>query len=143
MGSTFALLGSLVVAGLMIGAGLNLFAEEKAAAGGETGGPPTEAPPTDPANQVLVARDNLFANKTQQMPPNTAVTVKLDNKGRSKHNVHYLTARGGQTLVPGAEGEIIDGGTSETLSFTTPGPGSYYYQCDVHPDTMTGTLTVQ
>jgi plastocyanin/heme-degrading monooxygenase HmoA len=139
LGSTFALLGGLVVAGFMVGAGLTLFQEESVAGAG--GGGETPAP-ADPLKPEVIARDNSFQPTTLTAPANTEITVTLTNRGRAKHNIHFLTAQGGQTL-PGAKGEIIDGGTSEALTFTTPGPGSYFYYCDVHPSQMTGTLIVQ
>jgi plastocyanin len=65
------------------------------------------------------------------------------NNGRAKHNIHFLTRKGGETLAQGAEGEIIDGGgMTTTLTFVTPGPGEYYFVCDLHPDQMDGTFRV-
>ena len=48
--------------------------------------------------------------------------------------LHALDAR--------AEGEIIQGGETTVTTFTTPGPGSYYFYCDVHPTEMTGEFIV-
>lgn len=39
-------------------------------------------------------------------------------------------------------GDIVTGPTSTTYTFETPAPGKYYFQCDVHPNTMKGTLEV-
>jgi plastocyanin len=33
---------------------------------------------------------------------------------------------------------------TEDVAFNAPStPGSYYFRCDVHPDTMDGTFSVQ
>ena len=128
----------------MVGAGLNLFASEQAEAG--AGGEETPAgPPADPLKPVLDARDTVFVQKTLQAPANTPIEVDFENKGSQPHNVHFVKTDGGSdTLADGAKGEVITGpGASEKLTFTTPGPGTYYYICDVHPAQMKGVLTVQ
>ena len=38
---------------------------------------------------------------------------------------------------------ISAGPDSQAVTFTINQPGSYRFQCDVHPDEMFGTLTVQ
>lgn len=140
LGSTFALIGSLVVAGFMVGAGLSIFQEESAGGGG---GEPTPIAPADPTKPEIIARDNVFQPNSFAAPANTEITVTLVNRGRAKHNIHFLTAQGGQT-VPGGESAIIDGGGQTTaVTFTTPASGSLFFYCDVHPAEMTGTMTVQ
>lgn len=141
LGSAAALLGSLLVFGFMVGAGLNLFEDDAAAGGGgETpngGGAPV-------ASNVVTATDNKFDKTTLEAPPNTAITYQLKNAGKVKHNIHFMDKAGGATLAPGAEGAIIDGGGATVdVSFKTPGAGNYYFQCDLHPDTMKGTFVVK
>ncbi|MBA4179703.1 MAG: hypothetical protein C0506_03860 [Anaerolinea sp.] len=139
LGAAAALLGSLLVFGFMVGAGLNLFANESAASGeapANGGTPPV-------ANNVITATDNKFDKTTLEAPPNTKVTYELKNAGKVKHNIHFMDKAGGKTLADGAEGKIIDGGATDTLNFTTPAAGSYYFQCDLHPDTMKGAFVVK
>ena len=38
---------------------------------------------------------------------------------------------------------ITSGPVTQTLTFTINEAGTYTFQCDVHPDVMNGTLTVQ
>ena len=40
-------------------------------------------------------------------------------------------------------GDLFAGPATKTLTFTAPGAGSYYFRCDVHPDTMNGTFSVK
>jgi len=138
MGAAVALLGSLVLGGFMLGAGLTLFESEAATApvipggnGGAVAGP------------ALSGTDNKFNKTTLEAPPNTEITFTFENKGKNPHNVHFYDRQGGQTLAPGAEGKIISGGQTDALKFTTPGPGSYFFQCDVHPTEMSGTFAVK
>ncbi|MEO6397060.1 MAG: cupredoxin domain-containing protein [Tepidiformaceae bacterium] len=140
MGPAVAVLGSLLVFGLMVGAGLNLFAHDGEAANavGPGGGGTTA-----PAGNLITATDNKFDKATVEAPPNSDVTFELKNTGKAKHNVHFLDKAGGASLASGAEGKIIDGGQSESVSFKTPGAGTYFFQCDLHPDQMKGTFTVK
>ncbi len=39
-------------------------------------------------------------------------------------------------------GEIFSGVAQMESTFTTPGPGTYFFRCDVHPVTMVGTVVV-
>jgi hypothetical protein len=41
------------------------------------------------------------------------------------------------------EGPIIRGGDQGETSFTTPGVGSYFFVCDLHPTEMKGTFNVE
>lgn len=134
MGAAITTILGLAVAGFAVGAGLTAFENEALA--GTVG-------PVEPPSSGVVGRDNSFNKKTIEAPPNTAVTIRFDNKGLSKHNLHFYVAKGGATLADGAEGEIVDGGEGYDLTFTTPAVGSYYFVCDVHPDQMSGTFAVK
>lgn len=136
MGAAATVLGGLAIGGFMVGAGLNAFASDtKASAGGG------QAPVANPF--LVVATDNKFNKATLEAAPNAAVTFTLENKGQAKHNLQFLGAKGGKELVAGATGAILDGGGTEEIKFTTPAPGSYYFECVLHPTLMNGTLTVK
>ena len=139
MTSAAALLGSLVVFGFMVGAGLNLFANDSVA-GGEAV-PDGQAP--EAASNLVTASDSKFDKATLEAPPATKISYELKNAGKVKHNIHFMDKAGGDTLAEGAEGKIIDGGATDTVSFTTPAAGNYYFQCDLHPDTMKGAFVVK
>ena len=128
------ILGSLAILGFMLGAGLTLFEEEGEATGGE-------APPANGGNEAysITATDNAFDKSTLQAPPETEVTFTLHNDGKTKHNLAFYQSQGGAEI---AVGEILDGGADEEITFTTPGEGDYYFQCDLHPDQMKGTFEV-
>jgi hypothetical protein len=38
-------------------------------------------------------------------------------------------------------GDLVAGPIVHDYTFTAPPPGTYFFRCDVHPDTMTGTFT--
>lgn len=140
LGPTAALLGAVLIGGVMVGAGLSIFQDDAAAVVVDGGG--GGAPAGDPAKPTLVATDNKFSPTTLTVPANAAITIDFQNKGKVKHNVHVVTAEGGTTLAPGSEGAIIDGGTSVAVSFQSPGAGTYFYFCELHPTEMKGTFVV-
>jgi plastocyanin len=39
--------------------------------------------------------------------------------------------------------QAVSSGSTGTLTTTITQPGEYYFQCDFHPEAMTGTLTVK
>jgi plastocyanin/heme-degrading monooxygenase HmoA len=138
-GAAFTVIAGLLVGGFMVGAGLSLFQEEET--GGGDGGVAPTPPPENPFR--VVATDNKFDKTEIVAGPNAEITITLVNNGAAKHNIHFLDKPGGTTLADGAQGEIIDGGGTETkVTFTTPGVGDYYFLCDLHPDQMNGTFRV-
>jgi plastocyanin len=136
-GAAFTVIASLMLGGFMIGAGMTLFAPAPVA-------PVNGVAPPAPADPFLVfGYDHYFEPNVLTAGPNAEVTFTFVNRGRALHNIHFYDRRGGTTLAPGAESEIIEGrGTQTTLTFTTPGPGEYFFVCDLHPDTMYGTFMV-
>lgn len=135
--SAAGLLAAVVVGGFAAGAGLSTFTESKtvAAPAGEqpvAGGPVT-----------VGAASNKFDKASLEAEAGKEFAVTLKNKDTVPHNIHFYDAKGGKTIADGAEGKIIKGGESDTIRFTVATAGTYYFQCDVHPDTMTGTFTVK
>lgn len=142
--------GAIIIGGFMVGAGLNMFGSDNAAAGGG-GGEPT----VGPAGDTIVARNTKFISGTTiTAPPNTAITLKFDNKDASPpHNVEIFA--GSQAAGPllkgctaGCEGADVStplkgGPIVETFTFTTPGPGEYAFNCVAHPTQMIGKLIIQ
>lgn len=137
-GAAFTVIAGLLVGGFMVGAGLSLFQEEGTGGGGGV------APTPVPENPFrVVATDNKFDKAEITAGPNAEITITLVNNGQAKHNIHFTDKAGGTTLAAGAQGEIIDGGGTETkVTFTTPGVGEYYFLCDLHPAEMNGTFKV-
>ncbi len=57
------------------------------------------------------------------------------------HNFSVYTDQSAANMV--FRGGVVTGPGKETYSFKAPtSPGNYWYQCDIHPLSMTGTLTV-
>ena len=75
--------------------------------------------------------------------PGAQVTVTLQNQDSGvAHNIAFYTNNKATDSI--AKGNLISGPATEDVSFTAPAsPGNYFFRCDAHPDTMTGTFAVR
>jgi plastocyanin len=115
-----------------------------AAPGGEES-PPPPPPEEEPGGGgqqgglTVVAQGLAFDITEIALPPEAPVTITFDNRDSVPHNLSIYTAPGGDAIF---QDTPVPGPTTVEYSFTSPAPGEYYFQCDVHPTTMTGTVTV-
>jgi plastocyanin len=109
-------------------------AEEGADAGGEAGGPTTI---------TLVAQNQKWDKSTVSAGADAPVTVIMDNRDPGVlHNVAFYTNRSATQKIFGSE--LVAGPAQQTSTFTAPPtPGTYFFKCDVHTETMSGTFTVR
>jgi len=71
-------------------------------------------------------------------PAGEAFTVNVDNQDAGiQHNFDLLTEEGGDQIGATA---VEAGPVQQTLDVDPLDAGEYFYVCDVHPTTMTGTL---
>lgn len=83
---------------------------------------------------------NGFDQTELRAPAGGRFTVCFDNRdGGVPHNFAAYTQQGGDVL---GQTEVEQGPTMQTLELGPLDAGEYWYQCDVHPITMTGTLIV-
>ncbi|GLI46614.1 hypothetical protein MBOURGENBZM_14060 [Methanoculleus bourgensis] len=90
----------------------------------------------------LTAENIAFDTDTITVPAGANVTVNFNNKDSGiPHNfaVYDSSLRSERIFV----GEIITGPATTNYTFTAPSkPGTYYFQCDVHPS-MNGDFIVE
>lgn len=120
--------------------------EEKPAAEGP--GPVSETTPADgettpappPESSVgIIASGIIFNVPELNLPAGTENTLPFDNRDAGiPHNVSIYLQQGGEALF---EGEIITGPATVDYQVPPLDPGSFYFQCDVHPQ-MSGTVNV-
>ena len=128
-----ATLGTVAV-GLVLAAGVAgaLKGEREFHHAGEEGG--------HGEGEFTIAADDLaFDKETLEFPQNTAVSLFFENLEPQPHNVSIYEEEGGEAIFTG---EILDTEGEITYEFTTPGAGTYYFQCDVHPVQMQGRVIV-
>jgi plastocyanin/heme-degrading monooxygenase HmoA len=133
LGTALVIFGGLIAGGFLFGAAQTLFQEETVVA---DGGGPVENP------YEIQAGDNFFNKNRLEAPPNTEVTFTMVTTGVAPHNLAFYQSAGGDLLTETSRSEIITSG-STTVTFTTPGPGTYYFQCDLHPGQMNGVFEVR
>jgi plastocyanin len=123
-----------VVAGLFVAAGAIRVSE------GEE-----EKPPPQPQRVAITAQNALFTTNQLTFKAGSPVVITLDNKDSLAHDLSiYRTPED----AANQENAVLEGTT-----FTGPGSkqyrsrpipqGTYVFQCDVHPTTMKGTVTVE
>ena len=88
---------------------------------------------------VLGAADLAFDKESFDLPAATPIVLKFENHEAIPHNFSLYESKGGDVLF---EGEILNAEGEIEYEFTTPEAGEYYFQCDVHPDQMNGTVHV-
>ena len=116
--------------------------EAPAPAGSPEEEPPAEEEPAGqaPAGPVPVVAEGIAFDVTElSLPAGGEAVIAFDNRDAGiPHNVAVYTEQGGEPIFVG---EIITGPATIEYRFPSPQPGSYYFQCDVHPQ-MQGTATV-
>jgi len=107
--------------------------------------PPSEGPaPTDTECGAdgeialeITAENIAFSTNCLVAPAGEDFTIDYANLEAVPHNIAvYVEAQG--ELIAGTE--VAAGPVDDPLDVPALDPGSYYFQCDVHPTTMTGTL---
>lgn len=143
---------------LMLGAAL-LTAASACGGGGDDGGSqePTKLPATagsspaataddgssdDGASTITLIAKNTLWDKTKLEAKPGEVTIEVDNQdGGIVHNVHVFKGKDDTGEDMGMT-EIEAGPVKQTFKFTAVA-GEYFYVCDAHPATMTGTIEVE
>ena len=103
---------------------------------------PTSAPGGKSVSIDLVAQGISFDKSTVTVPAGASVTVNFNNKDSGiPHNFAvYDTSAAGKSFFVG---QTVTGPATMTYKFTAPAtPGTYFFRCDVHPTTMTGSFVV-
>jgi hypothetical protein len=89
---------------------------------------------------LVTPAGQVFDTNCLVAPASQKFTVSYDNQAvGEQHNVDIYTEQGGKSLFS-TEPEI--GPAQQTLDAGPLDEGSFYFQCDVHPTTMFGTLAV-
>ncbi|HWO70508.1 MAG TPA: cupredoxin domain-containing protein [Actinomycetota bacterium] len=84
-----------------------------------------------------------FAQTQLTAPAGQPFTIRFENQdGGTPHNVAVHAAEDFSD-PPIAATPVQPGPVTQTLEVPALDPGTYYFRCDVHPTTMTGTIEVQ
>jgi plastocyanin len=106
---------------------------------------PSRAPvPSTGGNTIMVTAAGMaFDTSTITVSAGAHVTITFNNKDNGiLHNIAFYTSAAATTVI--YKGENILGVSNITYTFDAPTtPGTYFFRCDLHPTTMTGSFIVQ
>jgi plastocyanin len=96
-----------------------------------------------PSAQLEITSDaQRFDKDLLVAPPNQQVSIVYHNEDTGVlHNVSLYTNHNAKQ--PLHVGELFVGDETRTYRFQSPEPGSYFFRCDVHPDTMSGSFVTR
>jgi plastocyanin len=127
---------------------LSLSCGDDGGDGANTGATSTEtaSPAADSTEELfeltLTAEDTLFDKDLLQAPAASEVSLTLDNRDRAEHTFSLYPSQGSQD--PLFRGEPFAGPSFLTYQFPAPEtPGTYFFQCDIHPAVMNGQFIVE
>lgn len=105
---------------------------------------PAATPSLTLAVQTTAASPLKFDPPMLEAPANTVVQVDYLNDSPVPHNINFFAGADSTAQSLGKTTVETGPGVTESVVFTTPSePGDYYFWCDVHGATMSGTLHVQ
>ena len=113
------------------------------ACGGSGGGDEAEAPvhQASPSTIEVRGKNLLFDRKELHLTAGQQVTIRLINEDPGVvHNLSVYTKKDAREKI--FVGEVFPGVGTKEYSFKAPKSGTYFFRCDAHPDTMTGTIHV-
>lgn len=109
--------------------------------GGDTSSPPPSADGDGQALRV-VGRSLRFDVERLVAPAETEFTIEFENRDRGvPHNIAVYRS-GPPAKDQLAASALEPGPETQRLTVAALEPGRYFFQCDAHPSTMTGTLEV-
>ena len=108
---------------------------QRAEADGNGGGTATV---TDGAIEITAA-DLAFDVTTIEAAAGEDFTITLVNDDSAPHNISIYSEEGGDEIVLG---DTAEAGQTVTVDVSALEPGTYYFQCDIHPD-MNGSVVVE
>ena len=93
------------------------------------------------AGPIVLVATNILFDKHQLSAPAGAVTIDVDNQDAGiPHNLRMFN--GTDARAPSLGATAIEAGPVKQSLKLDLAKGQYFYQCDVHPTTMTGTIIV-
>ncbi|MHB8577036.1 MAG: cupredoxin domain-containing protein [Dehalococcoidia bacterium] len=122
-------------------------ASTQPAPGAAIGSPVAGAPGSPAAGAAAsgttteVTTDNKYSLTKITIKAGQPATVTVDNKGAAIHNWDLTGAK--DDAGKDIKTALTDAGKTSSVTFTISKPGTYKFQCDVHPTEMMGELVVQ
>ena len=128
---TYPIVIGIVLAQVGFGGGGEAHGAEETA-NQQTGGGVTD---------TLTAAGVAFGTDQLSFPADEATTLTFENDDSAPHNVAiYEDESASKDLFVG---RTIEGGSSTEYDIPAMEAGEYFFRCDLHPTSMTGSVTVE
>ena len=102
---------------------------------------PIDSSPSKAVTINLSAQNMSFDKNTITVPAGAKVMVVFNNKEGIPHNLAVYETKSATKVI--FQGQVITGPATIEYNFTAPdAPGTYFFRCDLHPSTMTGSFVV-
>jgi plastocyanin len=103
----------------------------------------TPSPLTEGNIITVTAAGMAFDTSTITVSAGAHLTITfINNDSGIPHNIAFYTSPSATTVI--YKGKTTTGVATITYTFDAPTtPGTYFFRCDVHPNTMTGEFIVQ
>jgi plastocyanin len=130
--------------GALIALAIVMVSALAACSGGDDASEPADgngggtATVTDGAVEITAA-DLAFDASTIEATAGEDFTITLVNDDSAPHNISIYSEEGGDEIVLG---DTAEAGESVTVDVSALEAGTYYFQCDIHPD-MNGSVVVE
>lgn len=92
------------------------------------------------ARATITAQNIAFSPTKLTLKANSPVAILFNNKDAVPHNIDITTDPDGNNTL--YRQDPASGPIQSEYTFKTPGPGTLYFHCEVHPN-MKGTINVQ
>jgi plastocyanin len=95
------------------------------------------------ATDTMVAQGTAFDADQISLSAGKKSEFTLVNEDTVQHNIVIYEApdeAAGEKLF---EGDLVDGGSEETYTFPKLPKGEHFFNCEIHPTAMTGTVVVE
>ena len=103
---------------------------------------PTNGASGEEIELELTVENTEFDKNRLKAPAGSEVSLTLNNQDSVEHNFSLYESEDSDDGL--FEGPLLPGPAFLIYQFTAPeGPGTYRFQCDVHPDVMKGEFIVE
>ena len=109
----------------------------------ETKGGGAASGPTNTLTDITISAANVaFNTDTITAAAGKKITVHFDNKDSVTHNIAFFDDKSAKQKI--YVGSDVPASATADYSFKAPTkPGNYFFRCDIHPTSMTGTFVVK
>ena len=114
------------------------------ATGCRNDGPPTASvtPENGSGAITVVAESTSFSVERIEVQAGATTTIALENRDAVAHMLTVYVAASPEGDIAADTGEVAGGERGEAVVFFAA-PGEHAFRCEIHPDTMRGTLVVR